>query len=73
MTTAKWSFGYDVTAFRLICGNMTGAVFQYQQDKYIHVLIIRKKRHKIHYSKAVRLLRSWATTNQSARRTHYIV
>lgn len=59
------------------------AVFQYQQDKYIHVLIIRKKRHKIHYSKAVRdkfffpvhsrLLRSWATTNHSARRTHYIV
>ena len=43
MTTAKWNFGYDVTAFHLTSGNMTGAVFQYQQDKYIHVLIIRKK------------------------------
>ena len=54
MTTAKWSFGYDVTAYSLNMWQHDVAVFQYQQDKYIHVLIIRKKRHKIHYSKAVR-------------------
>ena len=40
-----WIWCYRLTAFRLTWGNKTGAVFQYQQDKYIHVLIIRKKRH----------------------------
>ena len=40
-----WIWCYRLTAFRLTWGNMTGADFQYQQDKYIHVLIIRKKRH----------------------------